>query len=333
VRAMVLRRPAPIDENPLEEASPELPEPGAGEIRIRVRACGICHTDLHIIEGDLPPARLPVIPGHQVVGVVESIGEGVARFRKGDRVGVPWVYRTCGGCAFCARGEENLCPEAWFTGYHVDGGYAEYVVAPAAFALVIPPGFGDAEAAPLLCAGIIGYRALRLSGIRPGDRLGMYGFGASAHLAIQVAVYRGCEVYVFSRGEEHRRLARELGAVWTGQAEQEPPVKLDAGIIFAPAGWLVPLALKHLRPGGTLTLAGITMTPIPEMEYALLYGERTVRSVANATRRDAEEFLSLAAAIPVRVRVQTFALTEANRALQLLKRGQINGAGVLMVWG
>ena len=328
---MALRQPAPIEERPLVASEVPEPDPGPGEIRIKVRACGICHTDLHIIEGDLPPARLPVIPGHQVIGVLESIGEGVTRFKKGDRVGVPWVYRTCGGCVFCARGEENLCPEARFTGYHVDGGYAEYAVAPAAFAPPIPSSFGDAEAAPLLCAGIIGYRALRVSGIEPGGRLGLYGFGASAHLAIQVALYWGCQVYVFSRGEEHRRLARDLGAVWTGQAGQEPPVKLDAGIIFAPAGWLVPPALKHLRPGGTLALAGITMSPIPEMEYALLYGERTVRSVANATRRDAEEFLSLAAAIPVRVRVQTFALAEANRALQLLKRGRISGAGVLLI--
>jgi len=333
VKAMVLREPAPIGEGPLVASEVPEPDPEPGEIRIKVRACGICHTDLHIIEGDLPPARSPVIPGHQVIGVVDGLGEGVTRFQIGDRVGVPWVYRTCGECAFCKRGEENLCPEARFTGYHVDGGYAEYAVAPAAFAHPIPSPFGDAEAAPLLCAGIIGYRALRVSGIEPGGRLGLYGFGASAHLAIQVALYWGCQVYVFSRGEEHRRLARDLGAAWTGQAEQEPPVKLDASIIFAPAGWLVPLALRHLRPGGTLALAGITMSPIPEMDYALLYGERTVRSVANATRRDAEEFLSLAAAIPVRVRVQTFALTEANRALQLLKRGQINGAGVLMVWG
>lgn len=255
----------------------------------------------------------------------------MTRFKIGDRVGVPWVHRTCGGCAFCARGEENLCPDARFTGYHVDGGYAEYAVAPAAFAVDIPPGFGDAEAAPLLCAGIIGYRAIRLCGIEPGGRLGLYGFGASAHLAIQVALHRGCRVYVFSRGEQHRRLAEEMGAVWTGRAEEEPPAKLDAGIIFAPAGWLVPRALHHLRPGGTLALAGITMTSIPAMPYALLYGERTVRSVANATRRDAGEFLSLAASIPVRVRVQTFGLPEANQALQLLKQGRINGAGVLLI--
>ncbi len=333
VKAMLLERPAPIEADPLVAVELPPPEPGPGEIRLRVTVCGVCHTDLHVVEGDLPLPALPLIPGHQVVGVVDRLGEGVTAFKVGDRVGVPWLHSTCGSCSFCLRGEENLCPEARFTGYHAHGGYAEYMVVPADFALALPEGFSEAEAAPLLCAGIIGYRALRLSGIEPGGRLGLYGFGASAHLAIQVAVHWGCEVYVFSRGADHRELARRLGAVWTGTAQERPPAELDAAVIFAPAGWLVPLALGHLRRGGTLALAGITMSSIPEMDYALLYGERVVRSVANSTRQDGREFLNLAATIPVKVAYQTFPLTRANQALQLLKKGGINGAGVLVISG
>ncbi|MEW5763094.1 MAG: zinc-dependent alcohol dehydrogenase family protein [Bacillota bacterium] len=331
MRAMVLEKPKPVEEGPLKLTELPEPVPGPGQVRLRVRACGVCHTDLHTVEGDLPLPRLPVIPGHQVVGTVDLVGEGVEGVRPGDVVGVPWLYSTCGTCSYCRRGEENLCAAGRFTGYHVNGGYAEFILAEAGFVIPLPPELGVAEAAPLLCAGIIGYRALRLSGIRPGGRLGLYGFGASAHLAIQVARHWGCEVYVFSRGERHRELARELGAAWTGVAQEEPPARLDAGIIFAPAGWLVPLALGHLRRGGTLALAGITMTELPAMDYALIYGERVLRNVANATRRDAREFLALAAAIPVRTRVETFPLEEANGALQLLKQGKINGAAVLLV--
>jgi propanol-preferring alcohol dehydrogenase len=328
---MVLEKPGSVEEGPLKLC--ELPEPvaGPGQVRLKVLACGVCHTDLHTVEGDLPLPKLPLVPGHQVVGVVDAVGEGVEGVCPGELVGVPWLYSSCGTCAFCRQGEENLCDAGRFTGYHVDGGYAEFVVAEADFVCSLPPGLGAVEAAPLLCAGIIGYRALRLSNIQPGGRLGLYGFGASAHLAIQVAVYWGCEVYVFSRSAHHRKLAQELGAAWTGQAQDELPVKLDSGIIFAPAGWLVPLALGHLRKGGTLALAGITMTELPAMDYALIYGERVVRSVANATRQDAREFLALAAAIPVQTRVETFRLEEANRALQLLKQGRISGAGVLAV--
>jgi propanol-preferring alcohol dehydrogenase len=309
-----------------------LPEPGAEEIRLRVRACAVCHTDLHTVEGDLPLPKLPVVPGHQVVGIVDAVGEGVRRFTIGQRVGVPWLYRTCGTCEFCQRGMENLCRQARFTGLHADGGYAEAMVVHQDFAYPIPEIFSDESAAPLLCAGIIGYRALRLSGVRPGERLGMWGFGASAHITLQIARHWGCEVYVFTRGEKHRQLAKELGAAWAGSAKDEPPAPVHGGIIFAPAGELVPEALRVLERGGTLALAGVTMTPIPELDYdRLLYWERVVRSVANFTRQDAAEFLQLAAEVPVRTTVQTFPLEAANEALLALKEGRINGAGVLVL--
>lgn len=331
MRGMLLSAPKPVENEPLAPVTAAEPAPGPGQIRLRVHACGVCHTDLHTVEGELTLPKLPVIPGHQIVGIVDATGPGATRFRAGERVGVGWLGWTCGECEFCRRGQENLCPSARFTGLHVDGGYAEYTVVDERFAYPIPERFTDIEAAPLLCAGIIGYRSLRLSQIRPGGRLGLYGFGASAHIAIQVARHWGCQVYVFSRGEEHRRLAEELGAAWTGLAEQTPPVPLDASIIFAPAGRLVPLALGHLRPGGTLAINAVYMSPIPEMAYGLIYGERSVHSVANFTRQDAEEFLRLAAAIPVRTEVEVLALAEANEALQRLKRGEVRGSAVLMV--
>ncbi|MGQ9467035.1 MAG: zinc-dependent alcohol dehydrogenase family protein [Anaerolineae bacterium] len=332
MKAMVLHSPRPAEEAPLEMRDLPLPEPGAEEIRLRIRACGVCHTDLHTVEGDLPLPKLPVVPGHQVVGMVDAIGEKVHRFTVGQRVGVPWLYRTCGTCEFCRRGMENLCRQARFTGLHADGGYAEAMVVHQDFAYPIPEIFSDENAAPLLCAGIIGYRALRLSGVRPGERLGMWGFGASAHITLQIAQHWGCEVYVFTRGERHRHLARELGAAWVGSAKDDPPAPVHGGIIFAPAGGLVPEALRVLERGGTLALAGVTMTPIPELDYdRLLYWERAVRSVANFTRQDAEEFLQLAAQVPVRTTVQTFPLEAANEALLALKEGRINGAGVLVL--
>ncbi|ACX52303.1 zinc-binding alcohol dehydrogenase family protein [Ammonifex degensii KC4] len=331
MRAMLLHKPRPIEEQPLVLTELPEPEPGPGQVRLRVEVCGVCHTDLHTVEGDLPLPKLPLIPGHQVVGIVDAVGEGVARVKVGDRVGVPWLYHTCGSCRFCRNGQENLCEKGRFTGYHVDGGYAEFMVAEEDFVCPLPPELEPVKAAPLLCAGIIGYRALKLSGIKPGGKLGLYGFGASAHLAIQVATYWGCEVFVFSRGAHHRELARELGAVWTGTPQESPPEKLDSSIIFAPAGWLVPLALEHLDKGGVLVLAGITMTDIPQLKYELLYHERVVCSVANATRQDAREFLALAAVIPVKTTVETFPLEEANEALQKLKAGKINGAGVLVI--
>jgi len=332
MKAMLLHKPSLVEGAPLEWAEVPLPAPGPGEIRLKVSACGICHTDLHIVEGELPLPKAPIIPGHQMVGIVDAVGEGETRFKKGDRVGVPWLHGTCGECSFCRQGRENLCLQARFTGYHVDGGYAQYAIASQGFACPIPKGFPDLEAAPLLCAGIIGFRALRLSEAKPGERLGLFGFGASAHIALQVAVHWGCKVFVFSRSEEHRRLARRLGAALAGGSGEEPPVGLHSAIVFAPAGSVVLDALRALDRGGTLALAGIYMTPIPEMDYARhLYYERTVRSVTNATRQDAEDFLRLAAEIPIRTEIEVFPLEEANRALLLLKEGRIQGAGVLRI--
>jgi propanol-preferring alcohol dehydrogenase len=282
------------------------------------------------VEGEIS-GKLPIVPGHQIVGVVEKVGDSVKDFRIGDRVGVPWLYHTCGACEFCRSDRENLCDNAQFTGFHVNGGYAEYAVAPAAFAVRIPDSFDDAHAAPLLCAGIIGYRALRLSSVRPQQTVGLYGFGASAHIAIQIARRWDCEVYVATRGAEHQRLAKELGATWVGRAEDLPNETLHGAVMFAPAGALVLEALRALRKGGTLALAGIYMTPIPEMKYELLYRERIVRSVANATRDDARQLMQLAGQIPLRTEVQTFPLTDANRALVALKPSEIHGAAVLMV--
>jgi propanol-preferring alcohol dehydrogenase len=332
MKAMLLKEPRPIEEKPLVMAEIERPTPGPREISLKILTCGICHTDLHIVEGELPSKKLPVIPGHQIVGTVEAVGKKVTRFRAGDRVGVAWLNSTCGKCEFCLRGSENLCEKARFTGYDVDGGYADYTVVSEDFAYPVPKVFSDIEAAPLLCAGVIGYRALRLSEIVKGGRLGLFGFGASAHIVIQIAKYWGCQVYVFTRGEQHRKLAINLGAVWAGTAEETPPAKLHSAIIFAPAGKLVLDALRVLGKGGTLALAGIYMTPIPEMNYQEhLYYEKTVRSVANSTRKDAEDLLKLAAEIPIHTEVQEFALEEANRALLLLKQGKIQGAGVLRV--
>jgi alcohol dehydrogenase, propanol-preferring len=330
MKAMIVDEPRPIGENPL--AVLELPErlPERGEVRLRVLACGVCHTDLHIAEGDLPPIRRPLVPGHQIVGAVEQIGSGVNGVEVGDRMGVTWLGYTDTSCHYCLTGRENLCDNARFTGYHTNGGYAEQVVANADFLVPIPEALSEIEAAPLLCAGIIGYRSLRLSEIRPRERLGLFGFGTSAHLAIQVARHWGCEVYAFSRGEEHRQLALKLGAVWAGGAEDEPPEELDAAITFAPAGRLALAALAKLRKGGTLAINAIHMSPIPEMNYELLYGERTLRSVTNLTRLDAREFLEVAAEIPVEAAVEVFALQEANEALRRLKEGEIEGAAVLI---
>ncbi len=327
----MLREPKPVENNPLALVDLPIPEPGPGQVRLRVQACGVCHTDLHLVEGEIATPKLPVVPGHQIVGRVDALGEGVTRFAVDDRGGVPWLYSTCGRCHYCRRGLENLCDEARFTGQHVDGGFAEYLVVPSEFAYPIPEGFADEQAAPLLCAGIIGYRSLRLSEIQPGGRLGLVGFGASAHVTIQVARHWGCEVYVFTRSQEHQRHALELGAAWVGQAHDTPPAELDSVITFAPAGWLVPEALRVLRKGGTLAINAIHMSPIPEMPYALLYGERTVRSVTNSTQRDAEELLRLAAEVPIHTDVELYPLDEANSVLQRLKRAEVQGAAVLKI--
>jgi len=331
MKACLLGPPAPVERSPLDFTDVPDPQPAADEVLVRVAACGVCRTDLHVVEGELPPRKQPVIPGHQAVGRIEKVGAEVATLGIGDRVGVPWLHRTDGVCQYCRAGRENLCDNATFTGYVVDGGYAEYIVAPAKFVYPIPPALTDEQAAPLLCAGIIGFRSLRLSGIEPGGRLGFYGFGAAAHVAIQVARHWKAEVYAMTRDVRHQRLAIEMGAVWAGAASAEPPVKLDAAIIFAPAGELVPAALKALKKGGTVTLAGIHMSPIPSMDYGLLYQERVLRSVANNTRQDGEDFMHLAAAIPVRTETEVFALQDANRALNALKNDAIRGAAVLRV--
>jgi propanol-preferring alcohol dehydrogenase len=331
MKACVLRTPAHVETNPLVYAEVPTPQPAEGEVLVRVRACAVCRTDLHVVEGELPVRKSPIIPGHQVVGIVEALGDGAQRFRQGARVGIAWLHHTDGTCEYCREGEENLCDHPEFTGYTVDGGYAEYIVAPEQFVYSIPEIFSDEQAAPLLCAGIIGFRSLRLSGIKRGGRLGFYGFGAAAHLAIQVARHWDVEVYASTRDARHQRLALELGAAWAGGTLAEPPVKLDAAIIFAPAGEIVPAALKALRKGGTLALGGIHMSSIPSLDYDLLYGERVVRSVANNTRNDGEEFLRIAAQIPIHTQVQVFDLRDANRALNTLKNDAISGAAVLRV--
>jgi propanol-preferring alcohol dehydrogenase len=330
MRAMVLETPRSVEQSPLVLRDLTPPTVAAGEVRVKVNCCGICHTDLHTVEGDLPLPKLPIVPGHQIVGVVNQVGRDVREVREGDRVGIPWLHWTCGECRYCKAGQENLCERARFTGLNADGGYAEYAVANAAFCCQLPKTFADVSAAPLLCAGIIGYRSLRLSGAKRGDTLGLYGFGASAHITLQIARHLGCHVMVFTRSASHRELARSLGAVWVGDAKDTPPAPLDAAIIFAPAGAVVHEALRALRKGATCALAGITMSDIPQLPYSLIYGERVLRTVANATRDDAREFLDLAAAVPVTTMVHEFGLEGANDALLALKESRIDGAGVLV---
>ncbi len=330
MKALWLDAPDRIHSGPLRLDELATPDPGRGELRIRIQACGICHTDLHTVEGDINPPSLPIIPGHQVVGVVEAIGEDVTGWSIGDLAGVPWLYRSCGRCDFCRRGEENLCIDAQFTGFDRNGGYAEAMISQADFTLRIPSGLDAEGAAPLLCAGIIGYRSLRKADVQPGEKVGLVGFGASAHLAIQVARGWDCEVFVFTRSHQHRELARELGACWVGGSDDDPPVALDRAVIFAPAGNLVPPTLARIRRGGTVAINAIHMSPIPEMEYDLIYGERTLRSVANATYVDGLEFLKLAVEMKIETKTTAYPLEDANRALQDLKDSRINGAGVLI---
>jgi alcohol dehydrogenase, propanol-preferring len=331
MKAMVLREPAAIDTNPLALSEVTIPEPAAGEVLVEIIACGICRTDLHLVEGELSQKLREVVPGHQVVGRVVRAGENAKKFSLGSRVGIPWLHRTCGRCEFCTRGRENLCPNALYTGWTANGGYAEYVVAPEQFVYPIPNTFSALAAAPLLCAGIIGFRALRLAELQSGDTLGIYGFGAAGHVCIQVALHWGMRVVVSTREEKHRKLAGELGAEWVGGAFDDPPVPFNAAIVFAPAGELVPAALKNLKRGGTLVLGGIYMSPIPSFPYDLIYWERKIRSVANNTRQDGFDFLRVAAEIPIHTQVQLFSLDQANQALQTLKRDGIRGAGVLTV--
>ena len=330
MRAMVLGAFRPAAEDPLELKDIPVPNAGPEDILIRVRCCGVCHTDLHAVEGELTGAKLPLVPGHEVIGVVERAGERTGRFTEGQRVGAAWLRSACGVCRFCASGRENLCETAKFNGCDADGGYAEFMAVPEKFAYAVPDLFSDDAAAPLMCAGIVGYRALAQSGIRKGGVLGLYGFGASAHIALQVAKHQGARVYVFSRSPEHRRLALELGADWAGTTADEPPSKLTNAVIFAPVGSIYLDALKALDRGGTVASAGIHMSPIPEMDYdRYLYHERKMVSVANATRKDGENLLRIAAEIPIRTTVQTFPLEAANEVLKLLKAGKITGAAVL----
>ncbi|HEY4759636.1 MAG TPA: zinc-dependent alcohol dehydrogenase family protein [Thermoguttaceae bacterium] len=357
MKAMVLEQIASIETSPLRLVDMPLPEPGPGEIRIKVRCCAICRTDLHVIEGDLPRQKMPIVPGHQIVGVVDKNGPGCSMLKFGQRVGVAWLRHTCGKCGFCRAEKENLCESARFTGYHADGGYAEYAVAPEAFCYELPEKKGqaphgdlslppqkqkslepvyfflsDVETAPLLCAGIIGYRALKRCQLRSGGKLGIYGFGSSAHVVMQIARHRGCEVYVVTRGEKHRQLARDMGAVWVGEDAGDMPVKVDSAIIFAPAGELVLPALESLQKGGALALAGIYMTPIPAMDYKrYVFYERDIHSVTCNTRSDGRELLAEAAAIPIRPHTTVYPLAEANRALIDLKNDRINGTGVLLI--
>jgi len=332
VKAMILDQQADVTDGPLKLREVPIPEPGVGQVRVKVNVCGICRTDLHIVEGDLPPSTRPIIPGHQTVGMVDKIGEQVTILKRGDRVGIAWLQRTCGTCEFCNSGRENLCREGTFSGYHVAGGFAEYALVSERFAYPIPSVFQDEEAAPLLCAGIIGYRALRRSQIQAGQRLGLYGFGASAHITIQIARHWGCSVYVFSHRDEHQQLAWQLGATWVGHSTDLPPEALHGAIIFAPVGDLVPHALQALERGGTVALAGIHMSSIPSLNYFRdLFQERTLQSVTANTQQDGIDLLQVAAEIPIRPHTQSFLLEEANVALQDLKAGNINGAGVLKV--
>lgn len=326
MKAMLLERPG----EPLRLVDMPTPEPAAGQIRVRVTACGVCRTDLHVVDGELAEAKLPIIPGHEIVGRVDRLGAGAERFAPGTRVGIPWLGHTCNQCFFCRHGMENLCDAPGFTGYTLDGGYAEYAVADAAYCFALPGDDADASVAPLLCAGLIGYRSLRMAG--EAQRLGLYGFGAAAHIVAQVARWQGREVYAFTRPGDRtaQDFARALGTVWAGGSDERPPKELDAAILFAPVGALVPAALAAVRKGGVVVAGGIHMSDIPSFPYGLLWGERTVRSVANLTRRDAEEFLALAPKVPVKTTVETLPLAEANVALARLRAGELTGAAVLV---
>jgi propanol-preferring alcohol dehydrogenase len=327
MRAMVLDSPG----NPLRAAEVPVPEPGPEQVLLQVHACAVCRTDLHVVDGELPDAKLPLIPGHQIVGTVEEVGEQVERFGVGDRVGVPWLGYTDGSCRYCLAGRENLCDNARFTGWQVDGGYAGYAVADHRYCFPLPGGYPDLQAAPLLCAGLIGYRSLRMAG--DAERLGLYGFGASAHIIAQVAVHQGRKVFAFTSpgSTETQRFALDLGAAWAGGSDQAPPEELDAAIIFAPVGALVPRALRGVAKGGVVVCAGIHMSDVPSFPYDILWGERAVRSVANLTRRDGEEFLALAPEVPVRTQTTSFPLEEANDALKALREGQLRGGAAVLV--
>jgi propanol-preferring alcohol dehydrogenase len=333
--AMQLMKPGPIDQQPLVQVEIPIPQPGPGQLLIRVIACGVCHTDLHTVEGEIHPPHLPIVPGHQVVGRVEALGEiasvhATRHWKVGERVGVPWLYSACGTCDFCRGGQENLCSQARFTGFHTNGGYAGWMIAEADWALPLPGRLSDEQATPLLCAGLIGYRSLRLADLQPGERLGLVGFGASAHLAIQIARGWGCEVFVFTRSANHRQHAHALGASWVGGIEEQAPAPIDRAVVFAPAGELVPQTLNKLRPGGTLAINAVYMSDLPTMPYSAIYGERTLRSVSNATYQDGLDILRIAEEMNLHSTITTNPLTKANQALQDLKISRFDGEAVLL---
>jgi alcohol dehydrogenase, propanol-preferring len=331
MKAQVLERAAPIGDGPLRLVERDAPEPAGGEVRLRVHVCACCRTDLHVVTGELDLPKLPVVPGHQVVGTVDALGHGATRLRVGERVGVCWLHWADGTCRYCRRGQENLCEHGTFTGWTADGGYAEAITVPEEFAIHLPEELDDLAASPLLCAGAVGYRALRRAEIEPGERVALMGFGSSAHLVMQLLRYWGCEVFVLTRGEGHRALARELGAAWVGAADELPPETCDRAVVFAPVGELVPVALRAIRPGGTVSLAGIHMSPLPVMDYALLWRERSLRSVANVTRRDAEEFVALAVEANVRAEYKTYPLDAANDALAAIAGDSVQGTAILQI--
>ncbi len=332
MRAMILTAPAPIETSPLALSEIDVPQPGPGDVRVRVLACGLCRTDLHVIEADLPPHKSKIIPGHQIVGVVDRLGPGASRFKIGDRVGIAWLGSTCGHCPYCRKGRENLCPNARFTGYDNDGGYAEYAVAREAFSYSVSSSLDPVAVAPLLCAGIIGYRALMRAEMKPGCRLGLYGFGSSASIGIQIATHMGCHVFVMTRDEKHQQLARDLGAAWAGSTSEKPPEPLDSAVLFAPVGDLVLPAMEALDRGGILAVAGIHLSDIPVMNYERqVFYEKELRSVTANTRADGEALLKLAAEVPLKPKTTRFALADANLGLQSLKHDGISGSGVLAI--
>jgi propanol-preferring alcohol dehydrogenase len=330
MKALILEKTAPLETKPLRPVELPVPEPGPAQIRLRVLACGVCHTDIHEIEGDIKPPQLPIIVGHEIVGLVDKTGQDVTEPEAGTLVGIPWLGSTCGKCDYCRKGKENLCADIRFTGFHHNGGYAQYTLVKSGFCYPLPEDVPIANLAPLLCAGVIGYRSLKKAAIKPGDNVGLYGFGASAHICLQILKHWHCRVAVFTRSMRHREHARELGADWVGTAQETPGFKLAAGVIFAPAGELVPFALSHLDKGGTLALAGIHMSQLPPLPYPLIYEERTLCSVANSTRQDVRELLALAGEVPLQTTVTTFPLERANEALLAVKESRINGAAVLI---
>lgn len=331
MKAWILNKTTPVEHKPLQLQEIDNPVVGPNDIKLHISVCGVCHTDLHIVEGDLPLPILPIIPGHQIIGIVIEKGSSAQKYSLGTRLGIPWLYGSCQQCEYCLSGKENLCSSARFTGYHVQGGFSEQIVIDQSYAYSIPDSYDDAHAAPLLCAGIVGFRALRVAGVQPGERVGLYGFGASAHLAIQVLNHWQCQTYVFTRSDHHKKLALELGACWTGKAGERPPHKLHRAVIYAPAGWIMIEALKDVGPGGVVTSGGIHMSPIPQFPYELLWEERTMNSVANATRQDGIDFLKIAGELDFKTEIEVFPFDEINRILLLLKKSKLKAAAVLQM--